>query len=95
MSKKSNEFDAKDPLDPSRRVDPNRKSFPVFEIAKDLWCSVQHVLNLIKQGEIRVPQENIDRAKSPAAIQVPREAYVDFLRRRTRSPLKTKRSHRK
>lgn len=70
--------------DPDKWIPADRKSFPVFEIAREWKCTVQHVWNLIKEGEIRVPQENIDRATSRAEIQVPRDAYVDFLRQRSR-----------
>jgi hypothetical protein len=85
---KPSEDDAK-LRDPENWIPANRKSFPLFEIACDWYVSVEHLWNLIKEKEIAVPQENIERASSRAAIQVPRESWVDFLRRRSRLRKKT------
>src|SRR5690349_13183772 len=70
-------------FDPETWVPKDRLSFPLHELAKSWCCSVQHLWNLVRQRELIVPQENIDRAKTRAAIQVPRQAYVDFLVRRS------------
>ena len=61
-----------------------RVNFPAREVAEILMVSAAHISNLIKDREIIVPQENIDRAASRASIMIPRESLVDFLRRRTR-----------
>jgi hypothetical protein len=59
-----------------------RTEFRLDEIAKRWCCSVAHIWNLIKDGEIKVPAENIKRARSRPCILVPRSAIVDFIRRR-------------
>jgi hypothetical protein len=63
-------------------VAPGRAEFRIDEIAKRWRCSVAHFWNLIKDGEIKVPAENINRARSRSCILVPRGAIVDFIRRR-------------
>ena len=62
----------------------NRNEFRIDEIAKKFICSTQHVWNLIKDGDIKVPAENIKKARSRAGILVPRESLVDFVARRTK-----------
>jgi hypothetical protein len=59
-----------------------RAEFRIDEIAKIFSCSIQHVHNLVKSNEIKVPAENIAKAQSAACILVPRESLVDFLNRR-------------
>lgn len=66
-----------------REFPSGRVNFPAREVAPILSISVSHIWNLIKDGEIIVPQENIDRAASRASIMIPRESIVDFARRRT------------
>lgn len=58
-------------------------SFPLHQLAKIFSCSVTHLFNLIHEGEIVVPQEQIDRASSRACIVATRENLVDFVRRRS------------
>lgn len=53
------------------------------DIAADLGCTVEHVHDLIRQGELRAV--NIGTARRPY-YRVPRAAYEDFLRRRTVRP---------
>ena len=70
-------------VDPERWISDKRSTFPVHELAKMLCCSVQHLWNLIQEGELVVPQANIAHAKTRTTIQVSRESFVEFLRRRS------------
>ncbi len=60
-----------------------QRSFPLHQLAKIFACSVTHLFNLISEGEIVVPQAEIDRAASRPRILVARESVVDFVRRRS------------
>jgi hypothetical protein len=64
-------------------VPRSQQSFRVDQVAKLFAVTVNHILNLIKQAEIVVPQERINSAPSGASILVPRASIVDFVRRRT------------
>jgi hypothetical protein len=70
----------------------------VYRFANRLRISNQHVRNLIEQGEIKVPVEEIESARSKTktwtTVKIPRESAIDFLRRRftgTRSGVKKQR----
>lgn len=67
-------------------VPQTQRSFRVDQVAELLEVTVNHILNLIKHGEIVVPKEQIDSAPSGASILVPRESIVRFVRRRRNSP---------
>jgi hypothetical protein len=71
------------PFDVEDLIPRDRTSFSLRELAKAWWCSVQHCFHLVTEGELAVPQEEIDRAKSRSLIRVKRNAVVDFVRRRT------------
>ena len=74
----------KNPLiDPENMIPRTQRQFRVDQVAKHFEVSVAHVWNLIKQGEIVVPQERIASAPSRSSILVPRESLVDFVRRRS------------
>jgi hypothetical protein len=70
-------------FDPQECIAANQSAFRVDQIAKLFHLSTQHIFSLIKEGEIVVPQERIDRSLSRACILVPRDNLVDFLRRRS------------
>lgn len=61
----------------------NQRSFPLHQLAKIFTCSVAHLFDLISDGEIVVPHEDIDKARSRGMIVVTRENLVDFVRRRS------------
>jgi hypothetical protein len=67
-------------------VPRTQRSFRVDQIAKLLTVTVNHILTLIKEGEIVVPKERIDSAPSGASILIPREGLVHFIQRRGNSP---------
>jgi predicted DNA-binding transcriptional regulator AlpA len=73
-------------FDPESFVPHTQRAFRVDQIAELLVVTVNHILNLIKQGEIAVPKERIDSAPSGASILVPRESLVRFVKRRRNSP---------
>jgi hypothetical protein len=70
-------------LDADELIPRTQAVFRVDQIAKQLQCSVNHIFNLITEGEIVVPQERIASASSRASILVDRESIVDFVRRRS------------
>jgi hypothetical protein len=70
-------------VDPDQWLPPARQSFPLHELAEIFLCSVQHLSNLIEEGELIVPEESIDQTKSRSTIQIPRASVLDFLRRRS------------
>ena len=82
-------------LDADTFVPRGQSSFHVDQVAKLFCCTVNHILNLIKHGEIVVPKERIDSAPSGASILVPRESIVDFVRRRTHGSPWWKKNHAK
>jgi hypothetical protein len=63
------------------------ESFAVHRIAKLFCCSVQHVRDLIEEGSIKVPVEEIALAQSKkktwTAARIPRQSLIKFLRIRT------------
>jgi hypothetical protein len=63
------------------------ESFAVHWIAKRWCCSAQHIRNLIEEGAIKVPPEEIARARSKqktwTTVRVPRKSLIDFLRIRS------------
>jgi hypothetical protein len=73
-------------LDAESFVPDTQRSYRVDQIAELLAVTVNHILNLIKQGELVVPKERIDSAPSGASILVPRESFVHFVKRRRNSP---------
>ncbi len=54
----------------------------VIEFAKRMCCSSKHIINLIRDGAIKVPQELQDSAPSWASMRIPRASLVDFLSER-------------
>ena len=64
-----------------------RSGFRLDEIAKTFSCTTTHVWNLIKEGEIPVPAENIDKARSRSCILVPRDSLVAFVIKRGKVPM--------
>ncbi len=74
---------------------PNESSFdpelwvpaPAFmrvkEFSERMVCSIEHILNLIRDGEIEVPVELQKSAPSGAAMRIPRASLVNFLRARS------------
>lgn len=81
-AKQANEEEPESPI-VACLVPAGRASFPLYELSRIFRVSVVQLWNLIEDGTIAVPKENIDRAKSRAAIQVPRASIVDFVRRRS------------
>jgi hypothetical protein len=71
-------------IDADAFVPRTQNSFRADQVAKLFPCSANHIVKLIKHGEIVVPKERIDTAPSGASILVPRESIVDFVRGRTR-----------
>jgi hypothetical protein len=63
------------------------ESFAVYWIGKQLCCSPKHIRNLIEEGALKVPPEEIARARSKqktwTTVRVPRKSLVDFLRLRS------------
>ena len=62
---------------------PPDKFMRVTHFAKWLECSTHHILNLIRSGEIQVPQELQKSAPSGAAMRIPRESILKFLEARS------------
>lgn len=73
-------------VDPETVIPRTQREFRADQVAKHFAVSVAHIWNLIKQGEIVVPQERIASAPSRASILVPRASLVDFVSRRRNSP---------
>jgi hypothetical protein len=73
-------------IDPEDLIPRTQSAFRVDQVAKHLNCSVTHIFNLITEGEIVVPKEQLDSAPSRASVLVPRASLVDFVRRRINSP---------
>ena len=71
-----------DPIDPESWV-PSTPFMRVFECAALLSCTANHILDLIRADEIKVPQELKDSAKSGPAMRIPRPALIEFLRSRS------------
>jgi hypothetical protein len=73
---------------------PQGESFSVYRIANLFTCTPEHIRNLIEQGEIKVPPEEIARAKSKQIswpmLRVTRESLVEFVRARTSLPRRGK-----
>ena len=82
-------------VDPESFVPQTQQAFRVDQVAKLFQVSVNHVLNLIKQGEIVVPEERIDSAPSGPSMLVPRANIVDFVRRRSHGSPGWKKAHAK
>lgn len=71
------------PLDPEKLIPLTQSAFRLDQVAKMFSTSVQHLFTLITEGELVVPKENIEAAKSRPCILVPRKNLVDFVRRRS------------
>ena len=73
---------------------PQGETFSVHSIAKRFTCSAKHIQNLIEEGEIKVPADEIARAKSKQItwpmLRVTRESLVEFVRARTSLPRRGK-----
>jgi hypothetical protein len=73
-------------FDPEKFV-PRCENFAAWHLAKFLCVSAQHVRNLIEEGCITVPKEELARIKRKEKpwtnISVPRGSVVDFIRDRT------------
>lgn len=65
-------------IDAEAFVPRTQNSFRADQVAKLFSCSANHIVKLIKQGEIAVPEESIANAPSGPSILVPRESIVDF-----------------
>lgn len=61
---------------------PSPRFMRVKEFAERMCCSTTHILNLIKDGAIVVPQELKDSAPSGPSMRIPRASLVDFLNER-------------
>lgn len=72
---------AQPPFDPDKMIPAGRENFRFDEVARIFRCSLAHFWNLVEEGELVVPQENIDRAPSKGSILIPRKNLVDFIRR--------------
>lgn len=72
-------------IDAETLVPRTQNSFRVDQVAEFFSVTVNHILKLIKQGEIVVPKERIASAPSGASMLVPRENLVQFVKRRQNS----------
>jgi hypothetical protein len=82
-------------VDADSMIPAGRENFRLDEIARCLRCSLEHLWKLVKEGELEVPQENINKAPGKGSILVPRKSLVDFLRRRSSASYREKRRERK
>jgi hypothetical protein len=64
-------------------VPRDRTSFALHEVAKLFQCDPKHFYQLVMEGALRVPQQEIDRAKTRSTIRVPRKSIINFIRRRS------------
>jgi hypothetical protein len=80
-------------FDPESFVPSTQRNYRADQVAKLFSCSVNHVVKLIKQREIILPEESIASAPSGPSILVPRESIVDFVRRRTYGSAWWKKNH--
>lgn len=55
----------------------------VMDFAQQWRCSIHHILNLIKSGDIVVPQALQNSAPSRSAMRIPRASLIAFLRERS------------
>lgn len=66
---------------------PQFGTMPVHRVAKFLSVSAQHLRNLIEDGDIKVPADELQRVKRKekpwTLVRVPRESLVEFIRQRT------------
>jgi hypothetical protein len=82
-------------IDAESFVPNTQRSFRADQVAQLFSASANHIVNLIKSGEIVVPEESIASAPSGPSILVPRESIVDFVRRRTYGSAWWKKNHAK
>jgi hypothetical protein len=64
---------------------PPDKFMRVQNLARFCVCSSEHIIRLIKSGEIEVPADLQKSAPSGPAMRVPRESIIDFFKRRSSS----------
>jgi hypothetical protein len=73
-------------------------SISVHHFAKQLCCTPGHVINLIKEGAIVVPESELELArtkkKSWTVVRIPRASAISFLRMRSRLPNKSRKAKR-
>ena len=62
------EFD----IDFDAELPPNMAFFPLWWLAKRWHCSVQHVINLVDSGELKVPVDLKGKSASKSMIRAPR-----------------------
>jgi hypothetical protein len=82
-------------VDADSMIPAGRENFRLDEIARRFRCSLAHFWNLVKEGELVVPQENINKAPGKGSILVPRKSVVDFVRRRSSASYRKRRRKRK
>jgi hypothetical protein len=70
-------------VDPDQFIPKTQGNFRLDQVAQIFSCSVNHLFNLIEDGELACPKENIEKAVSRPGILVPRESLCDFVRRRS------------
>lgn len=63
-------------------VPKTQSNFRLDQVADFLSVTVNHVFDLVSEGALKVPRENISRAPSRASILIPRASIVSFVRRR-------------
>jgi hypothetical protein len=73
-------------IDFDAELPANRNFFPVWELAKSWHCSVQHIINLVESGELKVPVDLKGKSATKTMIRVPRASVVEFLNRRKVRP---------
>ena len=61
---------------------PQEPFMRVFQFATWMSVSYHHVVNLIKSGDLKVPEELQKSAPSKRAMRIPRAAVVEFLNAR-------------
>lgn len=82
-------------FDPESFVPQTQRSFRVDQVAELFEVTVNHIVRLIKHGEIVVPKERIESAPSGASILVQRESIVRFVQQRRNSPARLRANKRR
>lgn len=77
----------------SHELFPGRSSLLIAEVADALRCTVQHVLDLVEEGDLRAVDirgriqgearpSDFGRRDARRCLRIPVSAYDDFIRRR-------------
>jgi helix-turn-helix protein len=61
---------------------PAGESFPIWYLAKLFHCDRQHLVHLVKSGEIAGAIDLRGKSSSRSCIRIPRDSLIEFLESR-------------